>query len=41
MSRLQEKGMANERYTRTNQKLYFAGLALESWRLAQAASAAP
>lgn len=40
MSRLQEKGMANERYTRTNQKLYFAGLALESWRLAQAALAA-
>jgi len=26
--------MANERYTRTNQKLYFASLALESWRAA-------
>ncbi len=26
--------MAHERYTRTNQKLYFAGLALESWRAA-------
>ena len=40
MSRLKERGMANERYTRTNQKLYFAGLAQESWRLAQAAPAA-
>lgn len=26
--------MANERYTRTNQKIFFAGLALESWRAA-------
>lgn len=24
--------MAHERYTRTNQKIYFAGLALENWR---------
>ncbi|MDT3721808.1 DUF6586 family protein [Pseudomonas oryzihabitans] len=32
--------MANERYTRTNQKLYFAGLALESWRAALAAPSA-
>ncbi|MCY1423096.1 hypothetical protein D9M71_388020 [compost metagenome] len=29
--------MAQELYTRTNQKLYFAGLALESWRKAEAA----
>ena len=28
--------MAHERYTRTNQKLYFAGLALESWQRAEA-----
>lgn len=28
--------MANERYTRTNQKLFFAGLALEQWRQAEA-----
>ncbi|MGA6104296.1 DUF6586 family protein [Pseudomonas solani] len=27
--------MAHELYTRTNQKLYFAGLALESWRKAE------
>ncbi|UVE19210.1 PasA protein [Pseudomonas sp. LS44] len=27
--------MAHELYTRTNQKLYFAGLALNSWRQAQ------
>lgn len=27
--------MAQELYTRTNQKLYFAGLALESWRQAE------
>jgi hypothetical protein len=27
--------MANERYTRTNQKLYFAGLALNNWRKAE------
>jgi len=27
--------MAHERYTRTNQKLYFAGLALSSWRRAE------
>ena len=35
--------MAHERYTRTNQKLYFAGLALASWRRldAQGASASP
>lgn len=31
--------MASERYTRTNQKLYFAGLALEGWRKAEAARA--
>lgn len=31
--------MANELYTRTNQKLYFAGLALEAWRAAEAAQA--
>lgn len=28
--------MANERYTRTNQKIYFAGLALEACRKAEA-----
>lgn len=28
--------MAHELYTRTNQKLYFAGLALESWQRAEA-----
>lgn len=27
--------MANERYTRTNQKLFYAGLALESWGRAE------
>ncbi|MBF6623778.1 MAG: PasA protein [Pseudomonas stutzeri] len=27
--------MAHERYTRTNQKLYFAGLALDNWRQAE------
>lgn len=27
--------MAQERYTRTNQKLYFAGLSLDSWRKAE------
>lgn len=27
--------MANELYTRTNQKIYFAGLSLESWRKAE------
>lgn len=27
--------MANELYTRTNQKLYFAGLALEAWHKAE------
>lgn len=27
--------MAHELYTRTNQKIYFAGLALESWRRAE------
>ncbi|HEJ4074649.1 TPA: PasA protein, partial [Pseudomonas aeruginosa] len=26
--------MAQELYTRTNQKLYFAGLALEAWKRA-------
>ena len=31
--------MANELYTRTNQKIYFAGLALEAWRAAEAAQA--
>lgn len=31
--------MANELYTRTNQKLYFAGLALEAWQAAEAAQA--
>ncbi|HEY8331912.1 MAG TPA: DUF6586 family protein [Pseudomonas sp.] len=31
--------MANELYTRTNQKLYFAGLALDAWRAADAAQA--
>ena len=29
--------MANELYTRTNQKLFYAGLALESWRKAEQA----
>lgn len=29
--------MAQELYTRTNQKLYFAGLALEAWRKAEEA----
>lgn len=28
--------MANELYTRTNQKIFFAGLALKSWRQAEA-----
>ena len=28
--------MAHERYTRTNQKLFFAGLSLENWRKADA-----
>ena len=27
--------MAHELYTRTNQKIYFAGLALENWRRAE------
>ncbi len=27
--------MANERYTRTNQKIFYAGLSLESWRKAE------
>ena len=27
--------MANELYTRTNQKIYFAGLSLENWRKAE------
>jgi len=27
--------MAHERYTRTNQKIYFAGLALDNWRQAE------
>ena len=31
--------MAHERYTRTNQKLYFAGLALENWQRAEAQGA--
>lgn len=31
--------MANERYTRTNQKLYFAGVALDFWRKAEAGKA--
>ncbi len=31
--------MANELYTRTNQKIYFAGLALDSWRQATADAA--
>ncbi|MFJ3049523.1 MULTISPECIES: DUF6586 family protein [Pseudomonas nitroreducens/multiresinivorans group] len=31
--------MANELYTRTNQKLFFAGLALEAWRSAETARA--
>lgn len=30
--------MAQERYTRTNQKIYFAGLALEQWRQAEASN---
>lgn len=32
--------MANERYTRTNQKIYFTGLALEACRKAEAARSA-
>jgi hypothetical protein len=28
--------MAGERYTRTNEKIFYAGLALESWRKAEA-----
>lgn len=32
--------MANELYTRTNQKLYFAGLLLEDWKRAEQARAA-
>lgn len=31
--------MANELYTRTNQKIYFATLALDAWRAAEAAQA--
>lgn len=31
--------MANELYTRTNQKIFYAGLSLESWRKAEAAQA--
>lgn len=31
--------MANERYTRTNQKLYFAGVSLDFWRKAEAGKA--
>lgn len=31
--------MANELYTRTNQKLYFATLALDAWRAAETAQA--
>jgi len=31
--------MAHELYTRTNQKIYFAGLALDSWRRAEEKSA--
>lgn len=31
--------MANELYTRTNQKLYFATLALDAWRAAEVAQA--
>ncbi|MBT8765175.1 DUF6586 family protein [Pseudomonas boanensis] len=31
--------MAHERYTRTNQKLFFAGLSLEAWRKAEEARA--
>lgn len=27
--------MANERYTRTNQKIFYAGLALDAWRVAE------
>ncbi|GGJ81366.1 DUF6586 family protein [Pseudomonas matsuisoli] len=30
--------MSHERYTRTNQKLFYAGLALESWQEAEKAS---
>ncbi|MET1080248.1 MAG: DUF6586 family protein [Pseudomonas sp.] len=33
--------MAQERYTRTNQKLYFAGLTLDSWRKAELQGGAP
>ncbi|MFI8479273.1 DUF6586 family protein [Pseudomonas sp. NPDC078700] len=31
--------MANELYTRTNQKIFYAGLSLESWRKAEASQA--
>ncbi len=31
--------MAKELYTRTNQKIFFAGLALEAWRKAEASAA--
>lgn len=31
--------MAHERYTRTNQKLYFAGVALTNWQRAEASEA--
>ncbi|ARU89039.1 DUF6586 family protein [Pseudomonas sp. M30-35] len=31
--------MANELYTRTNQKIFYAGLSLESWRKAQESQA--
>ncbi|WP_339485688.1 DUF6586 family protein [Pseudomonas sp. EL_65y_Pfl2_R95] len=31
--------MANELYTRTNQKIFYAGLSLESWRKAETAQA--
>ena len=31
--------MAHELYTRTNQKLYFAGLALEAWKRAETGQA--
>jgi hypothetical protein len=31
--------MSHERYTRTNQKLFYAGLALESWREAEKSGA--
>ena len=30
--------MANEIYTRTNQKIFFAGIALDNWRKAEALS---